>query len=209
MMDILYRDSDIIVIDKPGGLLSVPGRGPDKQDCVVTRAQAIFSDMINQPAVHRLDMYTSGVMVLARTSGAHKNISKQFEQRKTEKKYIAVLDGILNKEFGRIELKFRLDTNNRPHQIYDPIQGKTGITLWKKIAIENKRTRVEFTPLTGRTHQLRLHAAHKLGLNTPIIGDRLYGSGNEGDQMMLHASSLTIFHPTTQKRTTFVSEVPF
>lgn len=209
MIDILYTDSDIIVIDKPGGLLSVPGRGPGKQDCVVTRVQAIFSDVINQPAVHRLDMYTSGVMVIARTSEAHKNISKQFEQRKTEKKYIAVLEGILNEDFGRIELKFRLDTTNRPHQVFDPVQGKKGITLWRKLAIEDNATRVEFTPLTGRTHQLRLHAAHKRGLNTPIIGDRLYGSGVEGDQMMLHASSLTIFHPKTQERITFVSEVPF
>jgi tRNA pseudouridine32 synthase/23S rRNA pseudouridine746 synthase len=208
-IDILYSDSEIIVVDKPGGLLSVPGRGPDKQDCVVTRAQATFSDIIKQPAVHRLDMYTSGVMVLARTSESHKNISKQFEQRKTIKKYIALLDGILKEDSGRIELKFRLDVNNRPHQIYDPVQGKTSITLWRKITVESNSTRVEFSPLTGRTHQLRLHAAHESGLNMPIIGDKLYGSGKEGDQMMLHASSLTIFHPATQDTITFVSKVPF
>lgn len=209
MIDILYSDPDIIVIDKPGGLLSVPGRGADKQDCVVTRTQAIFTDIINQPAVHRLDMYTSGVMILARTREAHRNISRQFEQRNTEKKYIAVLDGMLTEGSGRIELKFRLDPNNRPHQIYDPIQGKTGITLWRTIEIKNNMTRVEFTPVTGRTHQLRLHASHRLGLNTPIVGDKLYGRGNEGDQMMLHASSLTVLHPTTQKRISFTSEVPF
>ncbi len=208
-MNILYYDTDIIVIDKPGGLLSVPGRGPAKQDCVVSRIKIIYPDIIDQPAIHRLDMYTSGVMVLARTSEAHRKISGQFEKRTTEKKYIALLDGIVSEESGEIELKFRLDIHNRPYQIYDPEQGKTGITLWRKLAIESKRTRVEFTPLTGRTHQLRLHAAHILGLNIPIVGDSLYGNGNEGDQMMLHATSLSILHPTTEKKITFIAEVPF
>ncbi len=208
-MNILYCDTDILVINKPGGLLSVPGRGPDKQDCVVSRIKAMYPDIIAQPAIHRLDMYTSGVMVLARTSEAHKKVSGQFEQRKTEKKYIALLDGIVSEESGEIELKFRLDIDNRPYQIYDPVQGKTGITLWRKLAIEGHRTRVEFRPLTGRTHQLRLHAAHNLGLNTPIVGDNLYGNGNEGDQMMLHAYSLTIFHPTTDEKIAFIAKVPF
>lgn len=208
-MKILHSDSDIIVIDKPGGLLSVPGRGPDKQDCVVSRVRAIFDDIIAQPAVHRLDMYTSGVMVIARTREVHRKISLQFERGETEKKYIALLDGIVGEESGRIEMKFRLDIHNRPYQVHDPIQGKSGITLWKKLTTEDNQTRVEFTPLTGRTHQLRVHAAHRLGLNTPIVGDSLYGSGNDGDQMMLHAYLLTFFHPSSGQPITFCAEVPF
>lgn len=207
-MKILYNDPDIIVVDKPGGLLSVPGRGLDKQDCVVNRVRAMFPDIIAQPAPHRLDMYTSGIMVLARNSSAHRELSRQFQQRQTRKQYIALLDGHLARESGRIELKFRLDPENRPHQIYDPVHGKTGITLWKKLQ-EDKRTRVEFTPITGRTHQLRVHAVHPLGLGTPIVGDSLYGNGKEGEQMMLHAASLTISHPENGKEITFVSKTPF
>ncbi len=208
-MNILLNDPDIVVVEKPGGLLSVPGRGANKQDCVVSRVKKLFPDIIDQPAVHRLDMYTSGVMVLAKNKEAHRDLSIQFEKRATKKEYIALLDGLIKQESGRIELKFRLDIENRPYQIYDPIQGKTGITLWKKIDTNQNSTRVHFTPLTGRTHQLRIHAAHKLGLGTPIVGDILYGNGNEGDQMMLHASSLTFYHPSTKEKRTITSIVPF
>lgn len=208
-MKLIYHDAEIIVIDKPGGLLSVPGRGSDKQDCVVNRVQRLFPDMIAQPAVHRLDMQTSGLMVLARTRHAHRDISKQFSHRIPEKIYVALLEGIVSEKSGRIELAFRLNPDNRPYQIYDSRQGKVGITLWQKIGIEKNRTRVEFTPLTGRTHQLRLHAAHEQGLNTPIVGDCLYGNGQEGDQMLLHATGLSFFHPQSGKRVSFSSPVPF
>ncbi|MEE4242582.1 MAG: RluA family pseudouridine synthase, partial [Desulfopila sp.] len=157
-MKILFSDADIIVVDKPGGLLAVPGRGPAKQDCVVSRTRRLFPDLPVQPAVHRLDMYTSGIMVLARNKEAHRHLVRQFENREVEKKYVALLEGSIVQDQGRIELKFRLDINNRPYQVYDPVHGKTGITLWQKTATENQRTRVLFTPLTGRTHQLRLHA---------------------------------------------------
>jgi tRNA pseudouridine32 synthase / 23S rRNA pseudouridine746 synthase len=206
---LLHMDPLFVVVEKPGGLLSVPGRGPHNQDCVVKRIRSMFPECIEQPAVHRLDMFTSGLMVLALTKSAHSNLSRQFQERLVNKCYIALLDGIVNRESGMITLSFRLDPDNRPHQIYDSIQGKTGITLWKKIDIQEGKTRVEFTPLTGRTHQLRLHAAHVLGLGCPIVGDRLYGRGKEGERMLLHASSLSFQHPGTDKRITFVSPAPF
>lgn len=208
-MNILYHDKEIIVVDKPGGLLSVPGRTIDKQDCVVKRITQLFPDIIAQPAVHRLDMQTSGIMVLARTTSAHRHLSSQFMKRIPEKVYIALLDGEIQGKTGRIELSFRLDPDNRPYQVYDPFQGKRGITLWRIQGIEGKQTRVEFIPLTGRTHQLRLHAAHEKGLNTPIVGDSLYGSGQEGDRMLLHSAKLSFNHPQSDKKISFASPVPF
>ena len=208
-MNIIYSDTEIIVVEKPGGLLSVPGRGEDKQDCVVNRIRQLFSPCIDQPAVHRLDMHTSGIMVLARTSESHRDLSSQFEKRQIQKHYIALVDGIVTENHGRIGLKFRLDINNRPYQIYDPHHGKLGITMWKKLRVEGSYTRIEFAPLTGRTHQLRVHAAHRLGLNAPIVGDKLYGNGTEGDRMMLHATSLTFRLPQTGKSVTFASPAPF
>ncbi|RUM40147.1 MAG: RluA family pseudouridine synthase, partial [Desulfocapsa sp.] len=181
-LHIIHNDPDFLIVNKPGGLLAVPGRGPDKQDCVVNRIKSMYPDCIQQPAVHRLDMYTSGIMLLARNSASHRNLSKQFEQRLVEKEYIAVLDGIVSEEEGVIDLRFRLDTDNRPHQIYDPKQGKQGISRWRKICDNNNKSRIRFFPLTGRTHQLRLHASHSLGLGIPIVGDSLYGNGKDGDK---------------------------
>lgn len=197
------------MVAKPSGLLSVPGRGPDKQDCVVNRIKALYPELIDQPAVHRLDMYTSGLMILARSAAAHKNLSRQFELRQVSKKYLALLDGVIHQTEGEIRLAFRLDPDNRPYQVFDPIQGKLGITRWKRLAIEGGRTRVAFQPLTGRTHQLRLHAAHPQGLGIPIVGDRLYGQGEEGDPMLLHASQLQFRHPRDGREMNIVSEVPF
>ncbi len=208
-LTIIHRDSSIIVVDKPPGLLAVPGRGPDKQDCVVNRVKKLIREMISQPAVHRLDMATSGLMVLAIDKDSHAELSRQFEQRQVEKKYVALLDGPVEEESGSIELRFRLDPDNRPHQVYDPVHGKLGITDWKKLGVTHNRTRIEFTPVTGRTHQLRLHAAHEKGLNTPIVGDNLYGNGQEGDRMLLHASTLVFHHPISGKVVQLKSTVPF
>ncbi len=205
----LHIDPDFLVVEKPGGLLAVPGRGPDKQDCVVNRVKALYPDCIKQPAVHRLDMYTSGIMLLARSKEAHRRLSIQFEQRLVKKEYIALLDGLLEYDEGLIELPFRLDTENRPLQIYDPIHGKTGITRWRKLSVNNTITRILFLPLTGRTHQLRVHAAHPLGLGVPIVGDTLYGSGKEGGQMFLHASFLSICHPFNGHHMNFSSDPAF
>lgn len=192
---IIFQDSAIVVVNKPAGLLSVPGRGPDKQDCVVKRIRELFYHCIAQPSVHRLDMDTSGLMVLALTKTAHKHLSIQFQNRSVNKQYLAVLEGIVKKNSGEIKLPFRLDVANRPYQIYDPVQGKLGITTWQKIDVNNHQTRIEFTPLTGRTHQLRLHASHPKGLGCPIVGDRLYGNGKPGDVLLLHASYLSFQHP--------------
>jgi tRNA pseudouridine32 synthase/23S rRNA pseudouridine746 synthase len=208
-LQVIHSDSAFVVVDKPGDLLAVPGRGPDKQDCVVTGIKEIFQDCIEQPAVHRLDMQTSGLMVLALTREAHRRLSRQFEKRLVIKRYIALLDGIVEKPEGEIRLPFRLDPDNRPYQIYDPVRGKLGITLWKRLAIEKEKTRIEFTPLTGRTHQLRLHASHHLGLGCPIVGDRLYGSGRKGDSLLLHSSFLSFQHPTTGEPLAFESAENF
>ncbi|MBE0586007.1 MAG: RluA family pseudouridine synthase [Desulfofustis sp.] len=208
-LHLIHSDRSLVVVNKPGGLLAVPGRGPDKQDCIVNRARQRFPDMVPQPAVHRLAMQTSGLMLLARTAGAHRELSRQFAQRLVRKRYIALLEGTLPTDAGTIALRFRLDPENRPHQVYDPDNGKKGVTLWRKLAEEATGTRVEFTPLTGRTHQLRLHAAHRLGLNAPIIGDSLYGNGSFGERMFLHSSYLAFIHPETGIPREFFSEPPF
>jgi tRNA pseudouridine32 synthase/23S rRNA pseudouridine746 synthase len=208
-LQIIFADEELIVVNKPSGLLSVPGKGEANQDCVTARIKAHYPECIDQPEVHRLDMDTSGLMVVALTADAQRELSRQFHDRETEKRYIALLDGEVAEESGTIELPFRLDVENRPLQIYDPVHGKTGITHWKKLAVENGKTRVEFFPITGRTHQLRVHAASEHGLGLPILGDRLYGSGTAPGQLKLHASYLSFTHPRTGKKLEFCSEPPF
>ncbi|WP_051553644.1 RluA family pseudouridine synthase [Desulfobulbus elongatus] len=204
-LDIRYRDQEIVVVDKPGGLLAVPGRGPDKRDSVASRVRALVPQCIEQPAAHRLDMDTSGLMVLGLTREAHAHLSRQFAERRVDKRYLALLDGMVTGEAGEIALRFRLDPENRPYQVYDPVQGKLGISRWRKIEARDGRTLVLFTPLTGRTHQLRLHAGHPLGLGSPIVGDRLYGTGRPGERLFLHATWLRFDHPATGQRLTFAS----
>jgi tRNA pseudouridine32 synthase/23S rRNA pseudouridine746 synthase len=208
-MKILYADTHLVVVEKPGGLLSVPGRGPDKQDCVASRVRYLFAGCIAQPAVHRLDMHTSGIMVLALSQEAHRNLSRQFMDRSVTKKYIALVDGLVTQEGGKIELAFRLDPDNRPYQVYDPVYGKRGVSYWRKLENTGGKSRIEFTPISGRTHQLRLHASHKLGLGLPIVGDHLYGTGEEGGQMLLHASFLSFSHPADHQPLRFESVPPF
>ncbi|HAK44533.1 MAG TPA: RNA pseudouridine synthase [Spirochaeta sp.] len=216
-VEVLYHDESIVVINKPAGMLSVPGRGQEKSDSAASRIRKLFPGCIEQPSVHRLDMDTSGLMVYALTREAHRNLSIQFQDSKICKKYIAVLDGLLSAELGnsgRIELRFRLDPANRPLQVFDPVQGKTGITLWRKLEVQDGRTRVEFEPQTGRTHQLRLHSANRNGLGCPIAGDRLYGSSSDeehaaGERMMLHASNLVFIHPCPSGKMSFECKAPF
>lgn len=203
LLDIVYSDNKIVVVNKPSGLLSVPGKGPENQDCVVTRVQAMFPECRKFPTVHRLDMDTSGLLVLGLTARAVSDLMEQFRLRKVKKRYEALLEGVVEEEEGVIELAFRLDPENRPYQVYDPVQGKTGITHWRKIEIENGNTRVEFTPHTGRTHQLRVHSAHPKGLGHPIIGDRLYGNGTGPGQLKLHARYLCFEHPKTKEKMEF------
>ncbi len=208
-LGIIFTDNDCVVVDKPSGLLSVPGKGPENQDCVTARIKVLFPDCPDHPEVHRLDMDTSGLMVLALTADAQRELSRQFHDRETKKRYIALLDGEPTEDEGLIKLPFRLDIDNRPMQIYDPVQGKLGITRWKKLSVENGITRIEFQPVTGRTHQLRVHAASEHGLGLPIIGDRLYGTGTAPGQLKLHACFLRFTHPRTGKKMAFSSEPLF
>lgn len=221
-LKILYRDKDIIVVNKQSGLLSVPGRGPEKQDCVVNRVKKLFPECIEQPSVHRLDMETSGLMVLAFTKDAHRNLCRQFEEGLVQKKYVALLDGILAKkgiaQTGTMELYFRLDVENRPHQIWDSVYGKKAITEWQILNVEkysspleNKKnvTRVLFIPHTGRTHQLRLASADSHGFGVPIIGDTLYGHCEPNERLMLHSCYIKFTHPSTGQVMEFNCESDF
>lgn len=201
-----------MVVDKPSGFLSVPGRGAEKVDSVAHRISASIPGCIEQPAVHRLDMDTSGLLVLALTREAHRNLSKQFQDRLTEKEYFALLDGELPEELGKsgtITLPFRLDIENRPYQIYDEAHGKMGTTHWRRVSIKEGITRMHFQPVTGRTHQLRVHSAHPKGLGLPILDDPLYGNGADPGKMKLHAAKLSFVHPVTGKQLTFNSPIPF
>lgn len=214
---ILYQDDYICVVNKQSGVLSVPGKTEDKKDCIESRFKRLFGKKVELPqcAVHRLDMETSGIMILAFTKEAHKNLNRQFEQKQVEKEYIALLDGILAKKgiapHGTTELFFRVDLENRPHQIWDKINGKSAITEWQILDVERyhapdgttrNATRVLFKPHTGRTHQLRLVSADEHGFGTPIIGDSLYGVCAKGERLMLHAKKITFTHPATNKRIT-------
>ena len=221
-LEILYRDSDIIVVNKQSGLLSVPGRGPDKQDCIVNRVRRLFPQCIAQPAVHRLDMETSGLLVLAFTKEAHRELNRQFEAGEVRKQYIALLDGVLAQKgipaHGQSELYFRLDVEHRPHQIWDAEHGKKAVTEWQVLNVERyhapdgsirNATRVLFTPHTGRTHQLRLASADAHGFGVPIIGDTLYGHCAPGERLMLHAQYLSFTHPADGRRMEFTCQSPF
>lgn len=220
-LEILYRDSDIVVVNKQSGLLSVPGRGPEKQDCIVNRLKRLFPDCINQPSVHRLDMETSGLLVLALTEDAHRNLNRQFEMKEVSKKYVAVIDGKLPEKFekhGTMELYFRVDLDNRPHQMWDEVYGKKAVTEWNWMGEETytspegkKRTvtRIEFIPHTGRTHQLRLASADEHGFGVPIIGDTLYGKCEAGERLLLHAEYLKFTHPVTGEKMEFFCKAPF
>lgn len=218
-LNIIYRDFSIIVVNKQSGVLSVPGRGPEKQDCIVNRVKRLFPGCITQPAVHRLDMETSGLMVLAFTEEAHRNLNRQFEKREVQKEYIALVDGIIPAPDGQTELFFRVDVDNRPHQIWDDVHGKKAVTEWHVVRTENyvspadgterTVTRVRFIPHTGRTHQLRLAAADSHGFGKPIVGDTLYGTCAPGERLMLHARTLCFTHPVTGKPMEFTSEPDF
>lgn len=223
-LEILYRDESICVVNKQSGLLSVPGRGPEKADSVESRFRQMYGDdvEIKQPAVHRLDMETSGIMVLAFTKDAHRAMNMAFERGDVQKEYVALLDGVLAQKgvtkHGQNELYFRLDVDNRPHQIWDDVNGKKAITEWNILDVEkytapdgSRRdvTRIQYIPHTGRTHQLRLVSADSHGFGMPIIGDTLYGRCEPGERLMLHAKKITFPHPATGEKVTFECKEPF
>jgi tRNA pseudouridine32 synthase / 23S rRNA pseudouridine746 synthase len=213
-LPILYEDEMLIVVNKPAGLLSVPGRTGDRQDSVLSRLQCQLpdGDAIDNEimAVHRLDQDTSGILLIARNAAAHRHLSQQFEQRQVHKVYEAVLAGEVMQDQGIIDLPLWGDPTNRPYQTVDWQQGKPSITQFRVLARKDHRTRVEFVPLTGRTHQLRVHAASGLGVR--ILGDRLYGCNDcqtFSDRLHLHAKTLHIQHPYTQQRLTLEADTPF
>lgn len=211
---ILYMDDWLVAVDKPAGLLSVPGRYGDRQDSVLSRLRLTLPDGENLRPVHRLDQATSGILVLARTAESHRHLSQQFAQRQVHKVYEALLEGTLSQTSGWINLPLSPDPYNAPRQRVDWHQGKPSQTYFEVLAYAQGVTRVEFIPHTGRTHQLRVHAAHPQGLNAPIRGDALYGQVHDAEEadsqrLHLHAKALKLLHPHHQTPLTLAAPVPF
>ena len=198
-------------MDKPSGLLAVPGRGADKQDCLSARVQARYPDAL---IVHRLDMGTSGLMVMARGAAVQRELSRAFAAREVKKHYIAVVAGLLEappQGWGVIDLPIIADWPNRPLRIVDPLHGKPSLTRWRVLGHDEagRSTRVELEPITGRSHQLRVHLRE---LGHPILGDALYASPDvpaRADRLLLHAWSLNFIHPVTGEKLAFECPVPF
>lgn len=206
--EIVFADDTLIVADKPAGLLAVPGRGADKQDCLAARVQGLHADAL---IVHRLDMATSGLLVLARGAQAQRSLSIAFAQRQVHKRYTAVVAGSMESPQGRIELPLTCDWPNRPRQKVDHDLGKPSLTLYRALQHDRSRntTRVELEPVTGRSHQLRVHLAE---LGHAILGDALYASPAVqamASRLLLHASLLQLPHPITGEPMTFESPAPF
>ena len=210
-LDIIYQDNDIVVLNKASGILSVPGRLLEHQDCLETRVQRVLP---SATIVHRLDMATSGLMVMALNKPAHVAISRQFEQRKIQKNYLARVFGKVEKTEGSINLPLICDWPNRPKQMVDHENGKQSLTHFRVLSHcdsvnEQASTFVELTPVTGRSHQLRVHM---LAIGHPILGDRLYAPKDAlamRNRLQLHAFNLSFFHPTTEQAITFNAPCPF
>ena len=203
---VIYRDETIVVLDKPTGLLSVPGIGFEKRDCVAVRvASAVEGSRI----VHRLDRDTSGVMIMANDKASHRELSRQFQDREVAKIYEAIVFGLVKEKTGTIDLPIRKDMENPPRQCVDHEQGKPSLTKWKVIEQMEDRTRLALYPKTGRSHQLRLHLRE---IGHPILGDDLYATQVQqamSDRLLLHAALLRVVHPATLESMTFTSKVPF
>lgn len=210
-MEPIYADDTLLVFDKPSGLLAVPGRGADKQDCLSKRVQARYPDAL---IVHRLDMATSGLMVLARGAAAQRTLSMAFAAREVGKRYLAVVDGRLEaplEAWGVIDLPIIADWPNRPLRMIDHQDGKSSITRWRVLGYDESgsNTRVELEPVTGRSHQLRLHLRE---LGHPILGDTLYAPADiqaMAERLLLHAGSLRFAHPATGEALAFACPAPF
>ena len=198
-LEIIFEDEAIIVVNKPAEFLSVPGK--NISDSVYTRIKEKYPTATGPLIVHRLDMSTSGILLLTKTKEANKVLQSQFINRTIKKRYVALLDGNLLENEGKIKLPLRVDLDDRPRQLVDFKFGKSTETIWKVLKRENNKTRVHFYPITGRTHQLRVHAAHKDGLNAPIIGDDLYGK--KENRLHLHAEFIKFSHPETNKIMSF------
>lgn len=205
-LDIIYQDDDIVVLNKQSGLLTVAGRLPEHQDCLAHRVQKVLP---TATIVHRLDMATSGIILMALNKDAHVAISRQFEHRKTEKRYLARVYGQLKETAGEINLPLICDWPNRPKQMVDHQRGKPSLTKYQLLEQSEQTALVELTPITGRSHQLRVHM---MSLGHPILGDRLYAHADAltlSDRLQLHATWLKITHPSTNEPIAFSALVPF
>jgi len=198
-LKIVFEDDDLIIVNKPPEFLSVPGK--EIKDSVYTRIKQKYPSVTGPIIVHRLDMSTSGILVLTKTKEANKILQQQFIKRTVKKRYVALLSGKVSEKKGTITLPLRLDLDDRPRQLVDFKNGKAAKTNWTIISENNTYTRIHFYPVTGRTHQLRVHAAHKDGLNLPIIGDDLYGT--KQDRLYLHAEFIEFIHPTSKNKINF------
>ncbi|MGV6809574.1 MAG: pseudouridine synthase [bacterium] len=210
-LNLLYCDNDLLVVDKPAGLLSVPGKGEDRQDCMITRVQREYPDAL---IVHRLDMMTSGIMLMARHKTSHRQLSDSFAKRQVKKQYLAWVDGKFRQHHaarGMIDLPLITDWINRPKQKIDFLRGKSSQTLYEYLTYHEAlaASRIKLMPITGRSHQLRVHL---LALGHPILGDRLYASETAKtrvNRLMLHASYLSFIHPTRHTSLEINATIPF
>ncbi len=202
---ILHEDAALVFVDKPAGLLSVPGKGPDRADCLIARLRGAYPEIL---LVHRLDLDTSGVMVFARTPHAQRHLGLQFEKRQTRKTYVARVHGVPEGRSGRVDLPLTVDWPNRPRQMVCHATGRPAQTDWQVIKREETGARMRLLPVTGRSHQLRVHM---LALGHPILGDQLYATGAARDhpRLMLHAHSLRLRHPEGGRGLTITAPLPF
>ncbi|MCJ0762401.1 RluA family pseudouridine synthase [Variovorax terrae] len=213
MFQLIHHDDALLVLDKPAGLLAVPGRGPDKQDCLSARVQQHWPDAL---VVHRLDQATSGLVVMARGAAAQRQLSLAFAGREVRKRYVAVVSGRVappaaDDGWGVIDLPLIVDWPNRPRSIVDPQHGKPSVTRWRVLGYDAAldATRLALEPVTGRSHQLRVHLQ---ALGHPILGDALYADAaafSQAPRLLLHACALEIPHPVTGAMRAFASPVPF
>ncbi len=204
-LELIHEDHELLVVNKPAGLLSVPGKGDHLKDCLITRLQAAFPEAL---LVHRLDMDTSGVIVFARTPAAQRHLGLQFEKRMMKKSYLALVWGHVDGNEGVIDLPLIVDWPNRPLQKVCHETGRAAVTEWKVLRHDETSTRMRLFPQTGRSHQLRVHMRE---LGHPILGDPFYATGPARDfpRLMLHAETLRLRHPDGGRGMTFRAKNPF
>lgn len=207
-LPVLWADEQLIVVDKPAGMLSVPGRGPERADCAASRVQAVWPDAL---IVHRLDMGTSGVLVFGRGPEAQRRLSAAFAERRVDKRYLAIVAGVPTAHTGTVELPLICDWPNRPRQMVDFERGKPSTTHWRVLqpAADGATTRLELIPFTGRSHQLRVHMQ---AIGHPIVGDELYAPDvvlAMSPRLLLHAECLTLPHPAGESALTLRAPCPF
>jgi tRNA pseudouridine32 synthase/23S rRNA pseudouridine746 synthase len=205
-LEIVYQDDQLLVLNKPSGLLTVPGKAAEHQDCLERRVQRVFP---TARIVHRLDMATSGLVVMAIGADSQRHLNRQFEQRQTQKHYIARLEGVLPVQQGSVQLPLICDWPNRPKQMVCFQRGKPALTHFQLLSVTEHSSRVRLVPVTGRSHQLRVHMQW---LGHPILGDKFYATPEglaAAPRLQLHAEYLALTHPMTQKLLTFNAESPF